>query len=53
MSYDPDLNSLRGFPLAQKYINDLYNHSFIQEWISDAKSEDASLIIPQYEAHSD
>ena len=53
MTYDPTLESLNNNKLAKDYIYNLYNNNNIQEWITDAKSENNNLIIPQYEMHSD
>lgn len=53
MVYDPTLQSLAQFPLAQEYVKTLYAMEAMQEWIQDAKKEGPDTFLPYYEKFSD
>ncbi len=52
-SYDPDLESLRDYPVAAEYVRTLWRNELVQEWVADAGAEGADLRIASYEIYSD
>ena len=53
MTYDPTLESLAQFPVAQEYVRTLYAMEMLQEWVTEARKEGTDTYLDFYEAISD
>jgi glutathione S-transferase len=52
-TYDPQLTSLEGYPLAQAYVRTLWEQEGVARWVRDAFEEGAEWKLGHYDAVAD